>query len=319
MRTGEVVWDAGNSFERLAVAYGVHNNDRAANKGAEPEGLAIAEFDGTRYAFVGSASARTSSPCTTSATRRSPSSCRPCSPRNGPEGILPIPGRDLLVVSSEEDEAAVGVRAAVNVYEFGPGASDQFPSIVSDSVDGEADRLAGSRRALRRPGVRRRALRRERCRGAAEQHLLDRRDRLAGADHRRARRDAGGGTPANLDVEGMFARRQGGFWLAVEGANGAGNALVRTDAAGAIVQSTPLPVDIAGAHRQVGPRGRHRDHGAAGGENVYVAVQRPLWTDPAAASGPIDGDGVTRIGRYDVTTGAWTWFGYRLEGTSTPR
>ena len=37
---------------------------------------------------------------------------------------------------------------------------------------------------------------------------------------------------------------------------------------------------------------------------------------PGAAAGPIDGAGVTRIGRYDVATGAWTWFGYQLESTA---
>ncbi len=52
--TGDVVWDAGNSFEQLAITYGLFNNDRAANKGPEPEGLAIAEFGGIRYAFVAS-------------------------------------------------------------------------------------------------------------------------------------------------------------------------------------------------------------------------------------------------------------------------
>ena len=34
--------------------HGLHNDDRAGKKGAEPEGLAVAEFDGIRYAFVGS-------------------------------------------------------------------------------------------------------------------------------------------------------------------------------------------------------------------------------------------------------------------------
>ena len=56
---------------------------------------------------------------------------------------------------------------------------------------------------------------------------------------------------------------------------------------------------------------------AAGAESVFVALQRPLWTDPVKATGPVDGEGVTRIGRYDVTTGEWTWFGYQLEATVT--
>ncbi|MDP9797531.1 hypothetical protein J2S43_006043 [Catenuloplanes nepalensis] len=39
-----------------------------------------------------------------------------------------------------------------------------------------------------------------------------------------------------------------------------------------------------------------------------MALQRELSTDPA---------GVVRIGRYDVATKSWTWFGYRLETTTT--
>ena len=316
VRTGEVVWDAGNSFEQLAVAYGVHNNDRAANKGAEPEGLAIAEFDGTRYAFVASERSNFVAVYDLSDPTQ-PEFVQTLFATNGPEGILPIPGRDLLVVSSEEDEAAVGVRASVNVYEFGPGASDQ-PSIVSDSVDGEAmgwqalgalsadPASAGGLFAASDAAVRPSSIYSIDVTGSPARIT----DALAVT-----RAD---GTPANLDVEGLFARRQGGFWLAVEGTNGAGNALVRTDAAGAIVQSTPLPVDISAHIGRWGLEGVTAVTDAAGGETVYVAVQRPLWTDPAAASGPIDGDGVTRIGRFDATTGAWTWFGYRLEGTSTP-
>ncbi|MCZ9341696.1 alkaline phosphatase, partial [Streptomyces sp. TRM76130] len=49
-RTGEVVWDAGNSYEHLAARYGLLNEGRSENKGTEPEGLAVATYDGVRYA-----------------------------------------------------------------------------------------------------------------------------------------------------------------------------------------------------------------------------------------------------------------------------
>ncbi|GAB3598702.1 hypothetical protein [Microbacterium tumbae] len=47
-----------------------------------------------------------------------------------------MPDRDLLVVSSETDDAAVGVRAAVNVFSFGGSSPAAQPSIVSDAVGG---------------------------------------------------------------------------------------------------------------------------------------------------------------------------------------
>ncbi len=37
-------------------------------------------------------------------------------------------------------------------------------------------------------------------------------------------------------------------------------------------------------------------------------MQREVSTDPK---------GVDRIGRYDVKTGKWTWYGYPLETTTT--
>ncbi|MCK5753604.1 MAG: alkaline phosphatase, partial [Mycobacterium sp.] len=52
--TGEVVWDAGNSFSQLAVRTGLHIEGRAESKGPEPEGLAITEINGTPTSLVAS-------------------------------------------------------------------------------------------------------------------------------------------------------------------------------------------------------------------------------------------------------------------------
>lgn len=314
VRSGEVVWDAGNTFEQLATAHGLHNNDRAGNKGAEPEGLAIAEFDGTRYAFVASERSNFVAVYDLSEPTE-PQFVQTLFATNGPEGILPIPSRDLLVVSSEEDDADAGVRASVNVFEFGPGVSSQ-PSIVSDSVDGEAigwqalgaltadptdasTIYAASDAAL----------------SPATIFTVD--VTAAPARITDALVVTNAGTPAELDIEGLFARPQGGYWLAIEGVTGAGNQLVQTDAAGAIVQTAALPAEITEHIGKWGLEGVTAVTDAAGAETVYVAVQRPLWENPAKASGPIDGEGVTRIGRYDVAAHEWTWFGYQLEATST--
>jgi hypothetical protein len=43
---------------------------------------------------------------------------------------------------------------------------------------------------------------------------------------------------------------------------------------------------------------------AESGNAVWVAIQRPLKTDPPS---------VTRIGRYDLKTGAWSWLAYPLD------
>nr|WP_268980310.1 esterase-like activity of phytase family protein [Streptomyces tendae] len=46
-----------------------------------------------------------------------------------------------------------------------------------------------------------------------------------------------------------------------------------------------------------------------GHEILWAALQREVAGDPA---------GVVRLGRYDVTAGTWSWYGYRLESTGTP-
>jgi hypothetical protein len=117
------------------------------------------------------------------------------------------------------------------------------------------------------------------------------------------------GVPLGLDVEGLWARPGGGFWLGVEGATGAENALVRTDALGSVVQRVALPDDVAAGLGKWGVEGitGMRD---ADGEHLFVALQRGLTTDDGRG-------GYARIGRYDVATGEWTWYGYPLEQTAT--
>ncbi len=313
--TGQPVWDAGNSFANIAVQYGLHNEDRAAKKGAEPEGLAFAEFGGTPYAFV--ASERSNFIAVYDMTDpTAPEFEQILFTTNGPEGILPVPERNLLVVSSETDDASVGVRASVNLYAFAPGSSaSSQPSIVSDVVGGSP--IGWS--AL----------------GALSGHPTDASVLYAASDAvvspatiytvdvsttpariRSALTVTEAGAPVALDVEGISAAADGGFWLAVEGANGAGNVIVHADASGAVLARYPLPAEVA-AH--VGKWGFEGVTVTGSGDDlrVWSVIQRPLWTDPANLSaGTVDGADVTRIGRLDPATSTWEWFGYRLESTS---
>ncbi len=314
---GDVVWDAGNSIEHLAVQHGLYNDDRADNKGAEIEGLAVAEFDGTTYAFVASERANFVAVYDVD-DPTNPSFVQLLFSTNGPEGILPIPARGLLVVSSEADESAVRVRAAVNLYELGAG--EPQPTIVSDSVEGlpigwtalgalsgdpiDADTLYSATDA---------AL------AESQLYTID----VSGHPARitsaiAVTRD---GAPVGYDIEGLFARPQGGFWLASEGATGAANQLVRTDDAGVVLEEIPLPADVTSHIRNWGLEGVTATTDEDGVEIVYVAVQRPLWIDPTVGAGavvPLEGASTTRIGRYDVATGGWAWLGYQLESTSFP-
>ena len=299
--TGEVVWDAGNSFEQLAVRTGLHIESRAESKGPEPEGLAITEIGGRPMALVASersnfVAAYDVSDVTSPRFRQ----LMPTTP--GPEGILPIPQRDLLVISSEADDAEARVRASVNVYGFGDQFAGQtpFPSIVSGDIDGvpigwgalgalTADPADGNRLFTAT----------DNAYGPARVLGVDVSQTPALIDTElRITED---GEPVTLDVEGVSARPDGGFVLAVEGEEGPGNELVYVAADGSVEDRVLLPADIAGELGSQGLEGV-----AVDGDTVWVALQRELETDPA---------GVVRIGRYTPDGGTWEWFGYQLDTT----
>lgn len=297
--TGKVVWDAGNSLEQLAVRTGLHNEGRAEKKGPEPEGLAITEVGGRPTALIASersnfVAAYDVSDVTAPVFRQ----ILPTTP--GPEGVLAIPARDLLVISSEEDAADDRVRASVSVYGYGEryAGALPFPSIVSGDVDGapigwgalgalsadpaDPDRLFTATDVAYGPA---------RILGvdvAQTPALID--TEVPVTEN---------GKSVTLDVEGLAARPDGGFVLAVEGEDGPGNALVWVGADGAVERRVPLPDDVA-----TGLGGQGLEGVAVDGDAVWVAVQREVKGDP---------DGVARLGRY---TDRWEWFGYPLERTS---
>ena len=103
--TGAVVWDAGAELERLAVRTGLHSESRAGKKGVEIEGLAVATLGGQRYAFVGSERSNFVAVYDVDDAAH-PRFVQVLATTNGPEGILPVPSRDLLLVSSETDDAS---------------------------------------------------------------------------------------------------------------------------------------------------------------------------------------------------------------------
>ncbi|HEY9251489.1 MAG TPA: esterase-like activity of phytase family protein [Nocardioides sp.] len=312
--TGEVVWDAGSTFEDLATKYGLHNNDRAAKKGAEPEGLAFENFGGVPYAFVGSERSN----FVAVYDMRTPSAPRftqALPATNGPEGLLPIPSRNLLAISSEEDSAEDLVRASVSLYGFGRKSSS-FPTVESASRNGKPigwGALGALSKVPGEPGKLYAASDAAYATGRIYTLSVNRspaviRDVLEVTD-------ASGEVAEGLDIEGLAARRGGGFWVANEGATGAGDALLRLDRDGRIAETVPLPTEVA---EKVGKWGLEgvTVTGKRRSEKVYVALQRPLWADSTAKKPGVDGAGTARIGRYTPATGEWEWFGYGLESTS---
>lgn len=310
--SGKVVYDSGNEIENLAIKYGLHNEKRAEKKGPEPEGLAVATFAGVPYAFVATERSNfvavydVSDPAT-------PVFKQLLFTTNGPEGILPIPAKGILAVSSETDEADAGVRASVNLYKQGAHSPMHLTSAEKDGAPIGWTAMSGLSPDPTDPthlyAVSDDALAESyiyRIGNIAENSpVID--ERITVTDS---------GLPASLDLEGVAARTEGGFWLAHEGKSGAQNALYRTDANGAIQERVSLPTSVTEHIGKWGLEGVAAT-GTGKDEVLYVAVQRPLWKDPKAKPlAALEGNSA-RIGRYQVATKSWTWYSYPLTATST--
>ena len=91
--------------------------------------VAIATYRGQRYAFVGSERGNFVNVYSLSDPTK-PWFLQMLPSLPGPEGLLPIPERGLFVVSSESDDASVGIRAGVQVFSLDKGAPD-YPQITA--------------------------------------------------------------------------------------------------------------------------------------------------------------------------------------------
>ncbi len=180
--TGRVRWDSGNSLERLAVQYGLHNEDRAAKKGVEPEGLAVATYRGTRYAFV--ASERSNFVAVYTLNGATPKLVGMLPTTNGPEGVLPITKRGLLAISSETDDASAGVRSAISLFRLDRVAeSAAWPSIRSTTNGRCPDRVVRTGCAQRQARQLQHPVRGSRHRDQQRDALHRRHPAEAGEDH----------------------------------------------------------------------------------------------------------------------------------------
>ena len=315
---GNVVWDAGNTFAEIAIQHGLHIEKRADKKGPEPEGMAVATMNGVRYAFVGSersnfvAVYNVDNPA-------APEFVQLLFTTNGPEGILPIPGRNMLAVASEEDDADAQVRASVSLFELdGTQPEVPQPSIVSDQVDGQYlgwTALGALTGDVSDPSTLYAASDSALAHGQVYTVDASQTPALITA----ARTVMDNGQPATgLDIEGIAAREDGGFWLASEGKTGPDNVLIRTDEDLNIEQRVSLPEEVSTHIGKWGLEGVDTHTNAAGEEELFFVVQRPLWVDPEAKSREaLEGENTTRIGKYNVSTGEFSWYSFELEGTDT--
>jgi hypothetical protein len=310
--TGKVWFDSGVELENIALAHGHYPDDRGDNKGVEPEGIVHARYGRDEFLFVGMERANLTAVYETSGFGR-PRFVQALPSGIGPEGLLPIPKRDLFVIASEEDE---DLRSMISIYRRQKGQAS-YPTIVSESrkdgpLAGQAPIgwVALSALAADRKNP-------NRLYSAHDAYLAQSRLYVIDASKQPARikqeivlkRD---GSTVDYDIEGLATRANGGFWIASEGsgtgAGGTPNLLVEVTRSGEVVREIALPAEVAALKRSNGYEGVTVT-GSGKSEQVYVAFQREWTNDPAS---------FVRIGRFTPATNEWKFFYYPLDAVESP-
>ena len=131
-RRGGLKWDAGNSYDHLAVRHGHYPESRSEHKGSEPEGIEFARYEDKDYLFVGSERGNFVAVYRVNGgPERDPKFIQLLPVTNGPEGLKASPERNLFVVASEVDDAGEGLRSTVSIFQLQRGQAS-YPTIVSE-------------------------------------------------------------------------------------------------------------------------------------------------------------------------------------------
>jgi hypothetical protein len=307
---GNVLSSVGTELELKAVRHGHYVEDRSANKGVEPEGITSGKFNGSDYIFVGLERANAVAVYLDASTPRF-AQLLPTGVE--PEGLLPLPKRNLFVVASEGD-------GTITIFRH-EKARATYPTIVSEqsatkgAVPGTTSPIAwGALSALAShpttPGLLYTV--HDNVHANSRIYTLD-----ATAEPARivGVLDLTPGPSGNesWDVEGIAVRPApagGGFWLASEGSNVPGdpavtrlNHLLAVNPAGVVTAEVPLPAIAGATPTSNGFEGIAAVwNSALAREEVFVAVQRS-W----------DGTNWTRIARYLPETDEWAFVAYPLD------
>jgi len=132
---GEVVFEAGNALDHIVARIGHYPDARSENKGNEPENAEFGRYGNNNFLFV--ASERSSVIFVYDVADPINPVYKQVLPAGlGPEGVLAIPSRNLLIAASEEDSRDDKFRSVLNIYRY-EVSYPAYPTIASaDREDG---------------------------------------------------------------------------------------------------------------------------------------------------------------------------------------
>jgi len=323
--SGALLYDAGNSFDHLAVRVGHYPESRSENKGSEPEAVEYGKFGKTDYLFVGSE--RGSFVAVYTMNGATPEFSQLLPAPYGPEGVLAIPQRNLLIASGENDDPSYGVRSALSVYELRPG-KPSYPQIESaDDANGTPIPWSALSGMVAVPG--------------SDSEVLAVWDSYY-AESRILKIDVSQnpalivdsfpivGGSGNYDPEGIAIAPDGSLWVASEGnaSDSRPNRLLHLDAAGAVMAEIGLPEEIVAcrdASTATGTLGSGFEGVAimpAGDSYKLVVAQQRGWDYTTAACEDLDDDAGglnaagqpndTRLWVYDPSGDDWSHISWEL-------
>ncbi len=298
-KDGTVVYESGATLERAIAEIG-HYPDKRNKKGVELESVEVAEFGGQRVLFV--ASERSSLIAVYDLTDLTAPRLLQLLPSGiSPEGMVAIPSRNLLASANEVDLREDGLAPAhVMLYQRAEGLA-AYPTLTSAGADpligwGALSGLAADPAALGTLY----AVSDSFYAAAPTIFTIDATRtpaRITAATVVKRGKDAA----QLLDLEGIAADGEGGFWLASEGnsAKLVPHAVYHTDAEGKIDQEIALPEALLDHEIRFGFEGI-----ALNGDTLWLAVQREWQDDPK---------GMVKLLAYDLKEKTWGAVHYPLE------
>ncbi|MGV8953767.1 MAG: esterase-like activity of phytase family protein, partial [Cypionkella sp.] len=303
-RDGSVNWDSGNTLDVMAAQMG-HYPDKRNKKGVEPEGLDVAKIGDTNYIFV--AEERSSLIAIYKDTGTAPEYLQSVPSGIGPEGLIAIPQRNLLVTANENDLREDGLAGShVMLYELAEGEL-AYPQLISDlDADGHPigwAAISGAVADAKKPGMLY-AVSDSVLTNAPAIYQIDATAKPARITGKTIITRAG--NPAQkLDLEGITLDGEGGFWLASEGdaAKLVPQALFHVDAEGAIIAEVPFPAELMAGAVRFGSEGVALV-GTGDDATLWVAMQRE-WAD--------DEKGQVKLIGYNIAAKEFSAVRYPLE------